>query len=286
VKTGLPVGERLRLRALAAGDLALFRNLYSDAETMRHIGRPFSPEQARASLYATLDAMREPLGPRFFVIVERSRRHAVGLCSIQSVAEHERSVEIGIMLRRAARRRHVASEALAALVAAAWQTLPVDTVWVQYRKANRGAARLFDALGFSETEGWRPLGARPRLCIRVAQRPTLQSNQPQGAGQMSNVIGFLENTGRDAALRHATREQLLQAIQREKIEPELCSALLQPDRMEIDGLMGGRETMHCLNTGPKPPKKTPPPKKPPVKAPPKKTPTKTPSEKSPSKRGK
>ena len=161
-----------------AGDLALFRALYSDARTMRHIGRPMSPELARASLHATLEAGRKPHGPRFFVIVERRHRHAVGLCSVQPVALRERSVEIGIMLRRDARRRRIASEAVSALMTAVLRTLPIDTIWVQYRKANRAAARLFDALGFLESDGWRPPGANLRLCVRILQRPAWQSNQP------------------------------------------------------------------------------------------------------------
>jgi hypothetical protein len=186
-------------------------------------------------------------------------------------------VEIGIMLRHEARRRRFASEALSALTAAALRTLPIDKVWVQYRKANRGAARLFDALGFSEIDGWRPGGANLRSCVRVVQRSALQSNQPQGAVHMSNVIGFLENAGRNAALRHATREQLLQAMQDEQIEPALCAALLQPERIAIDGLLGVREKMYAQNKTIAPPKKTPakaPPKKTPAKAPPKKTPGK------------
>ena len=274
---------RLDLRALAKGDLALFRELYGHPGTMRHIGRPMSPERASASLHATVAAGLQPHGPRFFVIVERRGRRAIGLCSMQAVAPHERSVEIGIMLRRKARRRQFASEALSALTAAALGTLPIDTVWVQYRKANRGAARLFDALGFSEIDGWRPAGARLRLCVRIVQRSALQSNQPQGTVHMSNVIGFLENAGRNAALRHATREQLLQAMQREQIEPALCSALLQPERMAIDGLLGVREKMYAVNKAIVPPKKAPA-KKTPAKAPPKKAPAKAPPKKAPTKR--
>lgn len=266
---------RLHLRALAAGDLGLFRDLYTDAGTMRHIGRPVSAEWAEASFHATLEAAREPLGPRFFVIVERRRRRAIGLCSVQAVARAERSAEIGIMLGPDARRRLFATEALSALTAMALRTLPIDTVWAQYRKANRGAARLFDALGFSEIEGWRPRGARPRLCVRAVRCPGLRSNQPKGAVPMSNVIGFLENAGRDAALRHASREQLLQAMQREEIEPAFRDALLQ-QKMAIDGLQGGRDTMYCVN------RSTPPPK--PMKAPPKKAPAKAPAKKTPPKK--
>ena len=100
----------------------------------------------------------------------------------------------------------------------------------------------------------------------------------------SNVIGFLENVGCNAALRHASRERLLQAMQREEIAPVLRSALLQPQRMAIDGLLGVRETMYCQNAAIKPPKKAPP-KKTPAKAPPKKTPAKKPAKKAPAKRG-
>ena len=284
MKPGPIATTRLRLRKLATRDLALFRDLYCDAEVMRFIGRPLLPKQAAASFRATLHAMRQLQGPWFFVVIEKRGGCAVGVCSIQPVAACERSVEIGIMLRRDARRRQFASETLSALMAAALRALPIDTVWVQYRKANKGAARLFDALGFSETDGWRPRGARLRLCVRIMQRPTLQSNQPQRGVPMSNVIGFLENVGRNAALRHASREQLLQAMQREEIAPELRSALLQPERMAIDGLLGVRETMYCQNQVIKPPKKVPPPKKKPVKAPPKKTPVTTPQKKTPAKK--
>ena len=92
---------------------------------------------------------------------------------------------------------------------------------------------------------------------------------------MSNVIGFLENAGRNAALRHASREQLLQAMQREQIEPVLSAALMQPDRMAIDGLLGVRDKMYAANKTIVPPKpKKAPAKKTPAKAPPKKTPAK------------
>jgi len=43
----------LHLRALESNDLALFSNLYTDAETMRHIGRAMVPEEAVASFRAT-----------------------------------------------------------------------------------------------------------------------------------------------------------------------------------------------------------------------------------------
>lgn len=274
------VTARLRLRALAATDLALFRDLYTDGPTMRFIGRPFSAKAAASALRATLEAMRDAAGPRFLAVIEKRSGRAVGVCSIQALAANERSAEVGIMLKREARRLRYASEALSALLAAAWGTLPIDMVWVQYRKANRGAARLFDALGFFETDGWRPRGARPRLCVKIVQRSAgrIHSTQPRKGVPMSNVVRFLENVGRNASLHNASRQQLLQAMQQGNVESELQSALLSSSRMEIDSLLGVREKMYCSNFPVKtPPKKAP--AKTPVKAPPKKAPAKKPTKK-------
>jgi len=84
---------------------------------------------------------------------------------------------------------------------------------------------------------------------------------------MSNIIGFLEQAGRDAALRHATREQLLQRMHGENIEPTLQDALLHQPRATLDGLLGVRETMYCDNQRTKTPKKAPAKKQPAKKAP-------------------
>jgi hypothetical protein len=84
---------------------------------------------------------------------------------------------------------------------------------------------------------------------------------------MSNIIGFLEQAGRDAALRHATREQLLQRMHSQSIEPNLQDALLHQPRATLDGLLGVRETMYCDNQRTKTPQKAPAKKQPAKKAP-------------------
>ncbi len=277
---------RLRLRALAAGDLTLLQELYCDAETMRHIRHPLSPAQVKASLHATLDAAQKPHGTRFFVITERRSRHAIGLCSMQAVARRERSVEMGIMLVPRACRLGYAREAFSVLIAAAFMALPIDTIWVQHTRANVAAARLNDALGFRLARRMRPRGASPGQCVWILRRAEQRnpSHQPTRGEAMSNIIGFLENAGSNAALRHVNREQLLRAMRNENLAPTLQAALLNSGRSQIDTLLGVRDTLYCSNFPVKPPKKAPPKKKP-VKAPPKKTPAKKPAKKAPAKRG-
>ena len=89
---------------------------------------------------------------------------------------------------------------------------------------------------------------------------------------MSSMIRFLENAGRDAALRHAAAEGLRRAMLNEQLAPELQAAVLSHDRARIDDLVGGVHKIHCLNFPVRVPKKAPSkaPAKKPVKAPPKK----------------
>lgn len=92
---------------------------------------------------------------------------------------------------------------------------------------------------------------------------------------MSNIIGFLENIGRNSVMRHANRAQLLRAMQREEIETAAQTALLQAQRSTLNALLGARETMYCKNQSSVPPtKKAPAKKKPTKKAPAKKAPSK------------
>ena len=90
---------------------------------------------------------------------------------------------------------------------------------------------------------------------------------------MSNVIGFLEQAGRDAAMRHASREQLLRAMRKESIEPALQDAMLRGS--PLAALLGARSVMFAPNT------KAP---KPAAKKPAKKAPAKKPAKKAPAKR--
>lgn len=90
---------------------------------------------------------------------------------------------------------------------------------------------------------------------------------------MSNAIGFLENVGRNAALRHASRAQLLQAMNTNDVAHGVRDAMLHGT--PLAALLGAREVMFAPNT------KVP---KPAAKKPTKKAPAKKPAKKAPAKR--
>ncbi|MGH8091547.1 MAG: GNAT family N-acetyltransferase [Rudaea sp.] len=273
--------SRLRLRALTRRDLALFRALYCDAKTMRHIGKPMSSAHAVASLRATVAATRKSGCLRFFVIAERQSRRDVGICSLRPAAWDERNVELGIMLVRSARGRGYAREAFAALIEDAFSQLPIGVVWVAYRRANRSMARLCDSLDF-DRESSPHAGTNVRRCVRIPPRPERRdiSHQPARGATMSNIIGFLAQAGANAAMRHASREALLKAMRKEEIAPEERNALLHAQRAVLDDLTSARDTMYLKNTAIAPPKKKTPAKKKPAK----KAPAKKPAKKAPAKR--
>jgi len=102
---------------------------------------------------------------------------------------------------------------------------------------------------------------------------------------MSKIIEFLDQAGRAAALRHATRAQLLRRMSQDNIGKTLQDAVLRPQQTALATLIGARETMYCQNqskTPVKAPAKAPPKKAPPKKkAPAKKAPAKQPAKKAP-----
>jgi RimJ/RimL family protein N-acetyltransferase len=172
--------KRLRLLPLAASDFDLFRDLFCDADTMRHVDAPMARRDVRANFRATLQEIGRAGGPCFFRIESRRTRRALGVCALQRLDARARRIEVGIVMLAAARGRGYAAESVRAVTAFAFGSLPIDTVWVQYRAANAAAARLFAGLGF------RPAAVSGRRFAQSTQRAVMQrsawraSNQPTG----------------------------------------------------------------------------------------------------------
>jgi len=247
---------------------------------MRHIGRPLSADGAAAAFRASVASSRRRSGPWFFTVCASTRTESLGVCAIQKPHWPSRSVEVGIILGHAAQGRGFARQSISALTQIAFGTLPIDTVWVQYRPANAAGRRLVRGLGFVQT-AWRPPGAKRAHTIGVMQRSAWRelNNQPPRGNTMSSVIGFLESVGRDASLRHAGSRQWAAMLQREQVEPALRSAILRGDREDLDALLETPHKIYCALMTPKPkaPKKAPakkPAKPPKKKAPAKKKPAK------------
>ena len=67
---------------------------------------------------------------------------------------------------------------------------------------------------------------------------------------MSNVVSFLEQAGRDAQLRYASGEQLVQALTSARIEPRMQAAILGADSRLMESLLGAMPNTCCIVQAP------------------------------------
>jgi hypothetical protein len=64
--------------------------------------------------------------------------------------------------------------------------------------------------------------------------------------RMSDVIEFLEQLGRDAHLRHASRAEIGQALARSHIDPSVQAAILDEDPQQLEALLGADTNVCCM----------------------------------------
>ena len=142
--------ERLRMRLLQADDETLFLDLYTDAETMRHIGEPLSPERAARSFRKVLKtASASPPERIFLAILEKASQRPLGTCAIVQFDGGMTRAEVGIMLVSGARAQGYSKECMTGLVTWAFAIFPIEEVWVQYSPGHSVAERSAISIGFS-----------------------------------------------------------------------------------------------------------------------------------------
>lgn len=141
---------RLRMRPLQAADEALFRELYTDTETMRYIGEPLSSERAARSFRKTLASSgQDPPERVFLAILDKATRCPLGICAIAQFDATMTRAEVGIMLKSDARSRGYAREGLGGLVKRTFSVFPVSEIWVECSARNLVVEHLFSSSGFT-----------------------------------------------------------------------------------------------------------------------------------------
>lgn len=144
--------EGFTIGTLSADDRALFCQLFTDEQTMTHIGPAMSEESANSLFESALRAnQRQPARDLFWVICSKHAGTGVGICTLQRIQWESRCGEIGIMLTPARQNRRVAREVLSALILALFQSCGLRSLKASYHPNNVGAERLFVALGFTRT---------------------------------------------------------------------------------------------------------------------------------------
>lgn len=162
---------RLNFRRLSASDAGLFCQLYTDAETMRFIAPPMSPERALRAFHTTLQKMeRENSEQIYFALIDRHSGETAGIGSLQQIDTVQRRVETGLVIRADYRARGIAKESLAALIGHAFAMLPVDEVWVRFAADHTVAEKLVIGVGLIATSQMAPRNGSGTLQIWSAYR--------------------------------------------------------------------------------------------------------------------
>lgn len=131
-------------RCLMAEDRALWVGLFSDPETMRHVGVPQSPQQASSGFDRALAVSN---GGPYRVLCDRSGA-ALGIGLLAAPDNALGSVEIGIMLVPPQRGMGLGRRGLALLIAEARARFGQTPISVQYRPAHMATVRMVLSLGF------------------------------------------------------------------------------------------------------------------------------------------
>ncbi len=140
---------RLTLRQLTSDDADDIFAVFSDPEVMRFWSH--GPMTARSEAAAYIDHIHEGLRRRDLFqwgISPRADGRIVGTCTLLNVhADHERG-EIGFAVARSQWGRGLASEAVAALIAFAFERIQLHRLEADTEPRNERSLRLLERLGF------------------------------------------------------------------------------------------------------------------------------------------
>jgi len=145
--------ERLRLRPVDASDADDLFALMSDAEVLRYWDSAPWADPARATAFVERSHRMAEDDDGVRVVVERAHDGAfVGWVTFTSWDPDFRTAELGYVLARAAWGQGHATEAARALLAWAYDALPLNRVQSEADTRNPASARVLEKLGF-EREG-------------------------------------------------------------------------------------------------------------------------------------
>jgi len=168
---------RLHVRPLCDTDGELFSRLFCDADIMRFIGPPFTPERAAEKFRSTVDAA----GPSTtLTAIERTTGHAIGICSLHATDQAPHLAETGMMVLPQFQKRGYVKECLTALVTQAFARLPVDEIRVRIAVAHPVAHRVAASIGFRRRSDLDAEAGRPDLHVWSISRgswPTMISER-------------------------------------------------------------------------------------------------------------
>lgn len=151
--------ERLGFRVWTGMDMELSRSLWSDPESTRLIGGPFTEEQCTARLKREIATQRDHDVQYWPIFLLADGAH-VGVCGLRPYKPSQKIHELGFLLRPEFWGRGLATEAARAVIAHAFGRLGAASLFAGHHPENEPSRRVLLKLGFEYThdEFYAPTG--------------------------------------------------------------------------------------------------------------------------------
>jgi RimJ/RimL family protein N-acetyltransferase len=142
---------RLCLRPIAVSDApALFAGR-GDPAVMRYWDWP--EQDSVGSVRAVLEAhipRPDDASMLWWVAALTPDGPAIGECDLSEIDRHNRRAEVGFLFARAHWGKGYAQEAMARIVAYAFEDLDLERLWARFHAGNEASRRLLERLGFAQ----------------------------------------------------------------------------------------------------------------------------------------
>lgn len=150
--------ERMSLHLLAETDFALYRDIYTDAALMRHVGQPLSVDRTEPSFRRTLsDNGQRPWQRLTWKLQARAGGETVGLLGVSRAHPETTVAEMGTMILAGCQQRGLATEALTGLLHRSTATPTITTLRIRHQAGNHAVSQMCTRLMFALTQssnGW------------------------------------------------------------------------------------------------------------------------------------
>ncbi|MDW6005106.1 GNAT family N-acetyltransferase [Vibrio mangrovi] len=142
-------GTKIKLKQLTESDWPIFKELYTNPRTMKHVYNPFDEDVA----WTVFNCRLKPWdinsdGWLSFSINELSTKATLGLIGLKITNHTAKIAEVGFMLLENARGKGIASEALTILVKFAFTELGLNKLIAMCSTENSGSYNLLEKRGF------------------------------------------------------------------------------------------------------------------------------------------
>jgi ribosomal-protein-alanine N-acetyltransferase len=170
--------ERLKFSRWRKEDLALAMVLWGDTRVTAFIGGPFSPDQVAARLDREIESLRTNQ-IQYWPVFLSGTGDFTGCAGLHPYGEDKQVLELGFHFRPEYWGQGLVQEAARAVIAFAFQTLTVTSLFAGHHPENEPSERLIRRLGFLYThEELYPPSGLMEPCYRLTN-PAATQNRPQ-----------------------------------------------------------------------------------------------------------